>query len=230
MALIPARGGSRGFPGKNLAEVGGMSLVRRAVESAKIDMVDIIVVSSDSAGIRSEGARAGAIVIKRSPCAASDEADATSVVMDMITKLPQLVSGIDIDASIIVYLQPTSPLRTCDHVSQALSLAATAPKHRVVSVMRLGFYPQKTLTIGSDGHLRAMFDVRSITANRQSLPDAYYPNGALYIFEVSDFTRQGGFPIEGAVPMVMSKHESIDVDSAEDLQQANRLIQTGILT
>jgi N-acylneuraminate cytidylyltransferase len=69
-----------------------------------------------------------------------------------------------------------------------------------------------------------LLDESLITANRQSLPQAYTPNGAIYIFPAERFLELGRFPIVGSYPLIMSQDESIDIDSVEDLHRANIIL------
>ena len=226
VALIPARGGSKGLPGKNLMELGGKSLIRRAVESAKgaSEFVDIVVVSSDDDAILAEGERAGALSHLRSAEAASDTATAADLLEDYFDAPDAMLAKQDV---LIVYLQPTSPLRTASHVRQALDIMRTnldlgAKNPSVVSVTPLEKSPFWTLTI-EDGKLNPLFP-DAFSQNRQSLPATYVPNGAIYLFRWSDFVADRRIPTAGASAFVMSADESVDIDTREDFDRAQEVL------
>jgi CMP-N-acetylneuraminic acid synthetase len=191
-AIIPARGGSKGLPGKNLMKLAGKSLLERAIDSAKNCLfVDAVVVSSDDTEILDEALRLGAINHRRADEAATDESTAAGVITEFLNN-----AEVEIDPSIdpwIVYLQPTSPLRTSEMVEQVFEL-------------------------------QPLF-AEAYSANRQTLPQSYLPNGAIYCFKLSEFKRENRFPFAGALAYVMSEKDSIDIDTPEDFEQAKAILE-----
>jgi len=143
LAIIPARGGSKRIPGKNLAEVGGVSLVRRAIDAGAV--CDVVMVSTDESSTEAHARPylAGGIgaVHARKPEHATDEAQLEPVIADVLEQY----DGDGFDA--IVLLQPTSPFRTYDHVAEALRILETTGCDSVVSVTRL-----HSLHPGFNGH------------------------------------------------------------------------------
>jgi CMP-N,N'-diacetyllegionaminic acid synthase len=129
VAFIPARGGSKGLPGKNLMKLEGRSLLRRAIESSQLTgdyegFADMVVVSSDSQEILEEARNAGVDTViphERSMHAATDEATAADVLRDFFEQDDNLDDTRDLW---VLYLQPTSPLRTAEHVQQAVDALA----------------------------------------------------------------------------------------------------------
>lgn len=229
VAIIPARGGSKGLPGKNLKKLAGRSLIERAVECAKgaSDLIDLVVVSSDDDAILMEGERAGAIAHLRSAAAASDTATAADLLEDYFAGEETALVNTDI---IVVYLQPTSPMRTASHVRQALdmmhaNLDMGVANPSVVSVSPLEKSPYWTMII-EDGRLKPLFP-DAMTQNRQELPAAYVPNGALYLFRWSDFVAGRRIPTAGSSAFVMSAEESVDIDTQADFDRAQSLLEGG---
>ena len=223
-AIIPARGGSKGLPGKNLMKLAGKSLLERAIDSAKDCLfVDITIVSSDDADILAEAHRLDVVNHRRADAASTDESTAAGVILDFLQN-----AEIEIDPSIdpwIVYLQPTSPLRTSEMVEQVFDLIAQNPDAKsVVSVTKPSKSPYWSLTI-EDGRLKPLFP-EAYSANRQSLAETYLPNGAIYCFKLSEFKKQGNrFPFEGALPYRMSEEDSIDIDTQADFDRAKALLE-----
>jgi len=223
-AIIPARGGSKGLPGKNLMQLAGKSLLERAVDSAKNCLfVDVTVVSSDDAEILAEAQRLNAVNLRRADAASTDESTAAGVILDFLQN-PE----IELDPSLdpwIVYLQPTSPLRTSEMVEQVFDLLAKHPEAKsVVSVSAPSKSPYWSLVV-EDGKLKPLF-AEAYSANRQSLPETFLPNGAIYCFKLSEFKKQGNrFPFEGALPYRMSELDSIDIDTQADFDRAKALLE-----
>lgn len=213
IAFIPARGGSKGVPRKNLELVGPLSLLERAVLSGQGSArVASSYVSSDDDEILSRATELGAQAHLRSSVAAADTARASEVVDDF------LAGHADIDDEVrIVYLQPTSPFRTFEHVDTAIELMESRGADAVVGVVRSHQLPEKTLAINESGVLALGPAGVDPGENRQGLASSVYPNGALYIFSVGAFRERGDIPVIGAYPFLMGKVESLDIDDPEDL-------------
>ena len=223
IAFIPARGGSKGLPGKNLMTIAGKNMIERAAASATEwpagSKVDVTVVSSDDEAILAAAKAAGCVTHERSSFAASDEATAADVIRDYFQSPEVMLDG----DPWIVYLQPTSPARTGAHVAAAFDLIeAGAPA--VVSVTTPEKSPYWTLNVNEAGKLTPLFP-EAFEANRQTLQPAYIPNGAVYIFRLSDFLLAGAVPVRGAAAFVMSREESVDIDTLEDFEKAKAFLE-----
>lgn len=217
--LIPARLGSKGLVRKNLAPIGGKSLLEWAIDSAfESGISGKIVVSSEADEALEIAKSRGAFTHKRTPAAASDEASAADVVLDFLSSWRA-----DPD-DIIVYLQPTSPLRTGEHVRDAFMEFERLGMSPLISVRLVSDHPEKMLVIDADGRLQSYGEVGRSSDNRQALSAVWYPNGAIYIFSIQDFSESRSFPTSGSVPFEMSDAASIDVDSSLDLRIAEGLI------
>ena len=222
LALIPARGGSKGLSRKNLRRVGGRSLVEWALRcGTEAERVDHVFLSSEDPEILAVGERLSVRVLERPCAAASDDATADDVIMHFAQALPAEYREAD---PWIVYLQPTSPLRAAGHVEAALDRLLETGARGVVSVVPAHPSPFKTFSLDPDGALEPLFDESSVHANRQDLPVTYVHNGAIYIFRLSQVEEVGGFPVTGAVPYVMTPEDSLDVDSERDLEVVARVM------
>lgn len=219
-ALVPARGGSKGIPRKNLRVVGGKPLVQHTLQAAlSAKVVDRVFLSSDDEEILALGASIGVTPVRRPVEFASDTAPATDVVKHFLRTLgdEQLA-----DDPYLVYLQPTSPLRTAAHIDEAFELMRRSGGHTLISVVELEKSPYKTFSIDAQGRMQSLFDERLSNARRQDLPATYLPNGAIYVFRVSDFTSRDGFPSNGSVPYIMTATSSVDVDVEQDIARLER--------
>lgn len=213
IVLIPARGGSKGIPKKNLQPVGELSLLNIAIKVSLESNLGTVWVSTDDEGIGKEGNAAGAKIWRRHPSAGKDDATANDVVRDFLDSN---------EVEVVIYLQPTSPFRTACHINDAWKLFIESGGAPVVSVKGVTEHPGKMVSI-VNGKLRPFLSASMTTANRQSLEALYIPNGAIYLFHKRDFQLYDSIPIENAIPFLMSDEESIDIDSPLDLEIANHL-------
>lgn len=219
LAVVPARGGSVGIPRKNLRLVRGKPLVAHTLEAALASqVVDRVCLSSDDDEILAVGERLGAETFRRQADLASSTATAAQVVADFIDRLPSQLKDED---PLLVYLQPTSPLRSAAHIDAAFREMEAHNATSCVSVVELKKTPFKSFKL-ENGRLQSLFDETLSNANRQSLPKVYYPNGAIYIFPISEFRARGGFPSNGSVPFVMSERDSADIDTEDDLANVEK--------
>jgi CMP-N,N'-diacetyllegionaminic acid synthase len=218
IALIPARGGSKGIKRKNLAPLRGKPLLAYTISAAALSkFVDSVWVSSDDAEILSFAESLGVLTLVRPAAFATDSASAVVVVEHFIDSLP--AQAVEQNA-VIVYLQPTSPLRNESHIDAALQQMLAAGLDSVISVVEADKPPQKAFLLNAKGLLESLFDETLSNARRQDLPQCYYPNGAIYAFRISSFKDRGGFPSNGSLPFIMSANDSIDIDNPSDLIRA----------
>ena len=222
LALIPARGGSKGVPRKNLAMIAGKTLLEYTLEAALgSEAINDAYLSSDDAEILEVGRRRGVRTIERPHRYSSDDASAADVVRHFFEVLDENKDGAN---PLVVYLQPTSPLRNARHIDAALAKLREAGASTLVSVTQLEKSPYKSFGLDANGRLESLFAEKLSNARRQDLPPTYAPNGAIYIFSRADFESRGGFPSNGSIPFVMSARESVDVDVAEDFARVEQIL------
>jgi CMP-N,N'-diacetyllegionaminic acid synthase len=222
LALVPARGGSKGIPRKNLRLIGGKPLVQYTLQAAlAAKVVDHVFLSSDDQEILALGASMGVTQVHRPAEFASDTASAIDVVKHFLRTLDGEQLARD---PYLIYLQPTSPLRTAVHIDEAFELMQRTGGHMLMSVVELEKSPYKTFSIDAQGRLQSLFEERLSNARRQDLPATYLPNGAMYVFRVSDFTSRDGFPSNGSVPYLMTAASSVDVDVEQDIARLERTL------
>jgi CMP-N,N'-diacetyllegionaminic acid synthase len=224
IALIPARGGSKGLPRKNLAMLAGKPLIAHTIDAARgAALVDETWVSSDDDEILDVAAKHGALTLTRPSELADDGASPIDVVHHFIASVPE---GLRRSDPLILYLQPTSPLRNASHIDAALRAMYSAGAETMLSVVEADKPPQKAFRLNGDGRLISLFDERLSNLRRQDLPQCYFPNGAIYAFPISSFESRQGFPSNGSLPFIMSSDHSIDVDNADDLFRARNTLGT----
>jgi CMP-N-acetylneuraminic acid synthetase len=218
IALIPARGGSKSVPLKNLSKVGETSLLSRTIRTAsEAGVFDEIWVSSDHTETLSLAKSQGALLHVRSIEAADD----VSTAFDVIVNFNSIRNLREADT--IVYLQPTSPFREAKHIREALKVFFDNDLQTVVSVKEVKEHPEKMLRLDSSGDLVQFISGANVAENRQNLGNFFYPNGAIYIFCMKTFISEGVFPTTNSKPYLMNELDSIDIDSEEDLTIAKMI-------
>lgn len=223
LALIPARKGSKGLPGKNRALLLGRPLLDYTLDAAiGARSIDETWLSSDDDEILSLGARRGVRTLRRPDSFASDTASAMDVVDHWLSVLPDHIKAQD---PLLVYLQPTSPLRTAGHIEQSLTLLEASKASCLLSVVEMDKSPYKAFKADENGRLQSLFDERLSNQRRQDLPKVYLPNGAIYIFGLSDYLNRGGFPSNGSLSFEMSRDDSTDIDDQSDMDKVQRILE-----
>ena len=215
IAIIPARGGSKGIPNKNLAEVNGQSLVSRAIKSAvQSGVVDFVVVSSDERSILDAATAAGAIAIPRPADLATD----TAAIEDAIAHALQRFSESHPIPTTLVLLQPTSPLRQTSTISDAVRLfTENGSVGSVYGVTEAEHHPYKTF-ITADSTLLPVGSIEDLSRSRQELPKAYRQSGSIYVVGVQDFLANNSLYVSPVRWIEVSSEEAIDVDTPADLE------------
>ena len=220
VALVPARGGSKGIPGKNLRMAGGKSLVRRAVASGlESRRVSRVLLSTDSETIAEEGRNAGAEVpFLRPEELAKDDTPSFAVVVHALEWLQRNEGRLP---DILVLLQPTAPLRQARHIDEALDLLVSSGARSVVSVTPVPghHHPAWQFSI-RDGALVPFLEGTKVPARRQDLEATYTRNGAIYAAGAAAWLEGGFIYGPGCVPSVMEPEDSVNVDGPEDLALA----------
>jgi CMP-N,N'-diacetyllegionaminic acid synthase len=212
LAVIPARAGSKGLPGKNVANLGGRPLVEWTMEAASTSSyVDDVCVTTDDPRVVELAHARGVRVIERPTELASDTAAASAVVLHALDHSPS--------ADVLVYLQPTSPFRTSAHIDAALELLVSGGAACVVTVTPVTERPEWMYRTGPDGILEPA--VPQPEARRQDLSDTVLLNGAVYCARCTDLRSVGGrFASLSMRGLVMDRADSVDIDDAADFSAA----------
>ena len=218
LAVIPARGGSKGVRRKNLRDVAGKPLLAWTIEAAKKSKyIDRIVLSSEDAEIIETAKKWGC----EAPFTRPKElaADATPGVDPVLHALDQLPRH-----DLIVLLQPTSPLRTAEDIDACLERCVNAQAPCVVSVAESAKSPYWMYELDAKGRMNPVLESRGAT--RQELPKAHVVNGAVYVAETDWFKRTKAFLSAETLAHVMPAERSLDVDSEFDLRVASAILNS----
>jgi CMP-N-acetylneuraminic acid synthetase len=218
LALIPARGGSKGIPRKNIKMIAGKPLIAWTIEAAlRSPHIDTVVVSTDDEEIAAIALQAGAQVPFMRPAElASDGATGMAPVMHALDMLP------DFDA--VLLLQPTSPLRSTADIDACLTLAAARAANAVVSVTEPDAHPYWTYRVDDALHMQPMVDAPAVT-RRQDLPLAGALNGALYFARTAWLRENGSFMGADTLAYMMPRERSVDIDTPFDWKFAELLLK-----
>ena len=215
--LIPAKGISKSIPRKNLAKIKGKSLLELTITSAKRSrLIKEIFVSSEAKKILSIANKLGVKFVKRSTKYSKGNIEPKFLVFEFLKKIKHVNKQ-----DFIVYLQPTSPLRNTRHINRAINKILKKKKKSLTSVVEADNKFYKSLVVKND-NIYPIFNESKLTTSRQKLKKIYLPNGAIYIFKVSEFLKKGNFPIKNSLSFLMSKKFSQDVDTFNDLQIARK--------
>lgn len=222
VAIIPARGGSKGVPMKNIRPINGLPLIAYTIKAAlDSELFEDVIVSTDSEEIANVAREYGADVPFVRPADISgDMATSDAVVTHAIDFMKK--QGKEYDE--VFKLQPTSPLRTATHIKEAYSLFKEKNADFVVSFCECEHTPLWSGELGEDGSIDGFMSNLDKSACRQSYPTFYRLNGAIYIAKVDKFIENGSFIGKNGFAYVMEQIDSIDIDSQLDFNFAEFLI------
>ncbi len=224
IAIIPARGGSKGIPGKNIKMICGKPLIAWTIEAAiNSSCIDYVMVSTDDDVIANVAKEYGADVpFLRPSSLASDESKTIDCVVDAISKLEKEKKYFDT----LILLQPTSPLRTGGDIKAALGIFEANDGKGVVSVNEARSNPALIRRIGNDGDLERLLNEDS-TVRRQDMKKYYEVNGAVYINKIKDVNDELSFN-DNTVPYVMPIDRSVDIDTIMDFYIAEAILKQSL--
>lgn len=229
IAVIPARAGSKGFPGKNLATLGGLPLVGHAIRLAQLcDGVDRIVVSTDSEEIAEAAVQLGAEVpFLRPGELARDETPMWPV-------LQHALREVDPERRLyeqLVLLSPTSPFRLPAEVESAQALLrSVADADGVVGVCEAHPNPLWVTVVERDGWMEKVWPDTTEIAVRQEVPEVLQINGALYVWRTSFVDASGEHWTRGRhVVLPMPRPSSVDIDEPWQLELAEAMLASGLV-
>ncbi|MGO9133439.1 MAG: cytidylyltransferase domain-containing protein [Methylovirgula sp.] len=217
LALIPARGGSKGLPGKNIRPLLGKPLIAYSIEAARAAAnVTRVVVSTDSEEIATVARQYGAeIPFMRPPQLATD----TALALDnYVYTLNRLSSERGAPIEEFVVLLPTAPLRTSADIDAAISLFRSKSADSVISYYEAPHPLQWHRYIDDAGVIRALFPEGDRLANRQKERPSYLPNGAIYVFKSALLIEKQSYYSDRTFPYIMPAERSVDIDTLLDFE------------
>lgn len=220
VAIVTARRGSRRLPRKNVLPLGDKPVILHSVDAALDSAeVDRVLVTSDDPEVLDIVSTRPVDSLMRPAELATDTCRSEAVVAHALDYL----SCNSRPAVSFALLQPTSPFRTATHIDAALALFRNQMQRgSVVAVRDLAEPPQKSMAVKADGTLVPLTGWDDLTSPAQQLPRAVLPNGALYVGDAAVFRDRPFFFHTPCRPYLMSAEDSLDIDTAADLEACRR--------
>jgi len=222
--VIPARGGSKGLPGKNLRRLGALSLIGHAVTSAReAKRLDRFIVSTDSAEIAAEARSHGAEVpFLRPPELASDQAGMLGVLQHAVRWLES--AGVRPD--LVVTLQPTSPFRVGTDIDRTIAKVLETGADSAQTLSEASYHPFFMKTLDGDRTV-ALFPDGHKYVRRQDAPPVYQPSGSVYVTRYAVLMEQGHILGDDNRGVVQEFEASVNIDTEWDFMLAELILREG---
>lgn len=218
LALVPARGGSKGIKLKNLKKINNKTLIEiTSVFIDKCKIFDQKVISSDNKKIIIHSKKLKFNIIKRKKNLSGDRVSDFKVIKNVIEEL-------DVKFDYVVYLQPTSPIRQVAHLKNAIKqvIKLNLDGAWSVSKVNLKYHPLKLLEIKSD-KIRLFNNKGEKIIARQMLNEVYCRNGVFYIFNVNKLIKQKTIYLNNILPSI-TNYKTVNIDSLKDLKLARKFL------
>jgi CMP-N,N'-diacetyllegionaminic acid synthase len=217
LGLIPARGGSKGVPRKNLRLLGGKPLLAWTAAAARGSRyLDRVVLSTDDADIAAAGKDMGLDVPFIRPGSLSSD---TALAIDVIRHALELLPGFPL----LAYLEPTSPLRTSEDIDRSLELLIESGADACVGVREATEIPDWMFYAGDDHRLEPILGSFDPPQRQRSRP-AVSLNGCIYVARTTALLASGSFLGPRTIGYEMPPERSIDLDSLADFEAAERIV------
>ena len=221
LAIIPARGGSKRLPRKNILDLNGKPLISYNIEAGlQSKYIDKVVVSSDDDEILEISKKYGADIIKRPDELASDTATSFDAIKHTIENSDKY--------DYVILLQPTSPLRSSKHIDEAIELLKEKNADAIVSVCEMDHSPLWSNTLDESLSMNGFLKEEVLNKRSQDLEKYYRLNGAIYICKTDKLLEEKSFFIKDNIfAYKMNRKSSIDIDEELDFKMANLVLNHG---
>lgn len=221
LAIIPARGGSKGVPRKNIKNLFGKPLIAWTIEEAnKSKYIDACIVSTEDEEIKQVAEKfGGSVPFLRPAELAKDDTPSIDTVLHVVDKMP--------DYDYIVLLQPTSPLRIVDDIDGAIEFCIERQSKSAVSVTTVPHSPYWMYTLNEKNEMSAVLKMPAEKFyRRQNLPEVYQLNGAVYVTEKEFLQKNRGFIDSKTLGYIMPSERSADIDTPIDFLFVETLLKS----
>jgi N-acylneuraminate cytidylyltransferase/CMP-N,N'-diacetyllegionaminic acid synthase len=226
LAFIPARGGSKKLPRKNILNLNNKPLIAWSIKAAENSKyVDHILVSTDDDEILNIAKQYGASAPFKRPARLSMD---NSKTIDVMLHAIKWLKNKNEEYDIIVLLQPTSPLRISEDIDNALELLLLQKANAIISVCTAEHNPLWTNHLPEDGRMNNFLDKNILNKNRQELPEFFRLNGAVFVVYVDYLEKNKSFYGENTFAYIMPLERSIDVDNRIDLELCRILLNHSV--
>lgn len=220
IGLIPARSGSKGIINKNLKKIEKLSLVEKAVKNLKSSKkIKDVFVSSDSQKILSKISKFGGIPFKRLKKFATDRTTGNDVIKNFISKKKLRIN------TILVYHQPTSPLKNNFHISKAIDIFEKKNPLALISCYKADSEVIFKSFVMNGNTIKPLFGLKKNLSNRQDIREVLVPNGAIFIFRLNKKFFKKGINFDKTIPYIMKKTDTIDINTITELNIARKILK-----
>lgn len=221
IAIIPARGGSKRVPKKNIKPLNGKPLIYYSINSAlQSQHFDKIIVSTDDEEIKEISIKFGAEIVERPSNLAEDDSSTIDVIFHVLDVLKKK----SYEPTLLVLIQPTSPLRDNEDIDNAIRLFLKSKCDILMSVSESKHPPFWCFKL-EEGLLKPIFDIKYLSIRSQDLEKTYEPNGAIFIVRPKDLKLNKSFYSENTIPFIMPSEKSVDIDDEFDFMIAELIMQ-----
>lgn len=223
IAIIPARGGSKGLPNKNILEMNGKPMIAYSIEAAKMcPYIEDVVVSTDSEAIAETSKRYGASVPFLRPAHLASDTATTIDVLKHAVEVYESMHNKRVET--VVLLQPTSPLRNDEDVANALELFIKQQADSLQSITVSDQHPYLFKKYNTESHAVTDYYANfTKVTRRQDMEEMYALNGAIYIFR-KELLTENKIVGKKNIGFVMPKNKSIDIDDIYDFILAEQIM------
>jgi len=217
LAIIPARGGSKRLPRKNILSLAGKPLIAWSIEaSIGSKYIDKVIVSSDDDEILKISKNYGSHVIRRPDELADDTANSFDAIMHTIESEKRY--------DYVILIQPTSPLRTVTHIDEAIKLLSEKEADAIISVTPTEHSPLWSNILPNDYSMKNFLNDKILNTRSQDLDTYYRLNGAIYICDTEKLLKNKSFfLIDKIYAYIMDNESSVDIDEKIDFKLAELL-------
>ena len=229
IALVVARGRSKGIKNKNLLEINKKTLVQLALENAiSSKLINEIYLSSDSKNILDQAKKFPRVKIHiRNKKAATDKSGSKEVIEDFFKKNQSLKS----QNSLLVYIQPSSPFLNYKHIDKSIKIFQKLKKDTLITCYKPDYDLNekifKSFVVSKEKNLSPLFKKNTIVTPRQTLGQILLPNGAFFIFKIKKNFLKDYINLKKSYGYIMNKNEVVDINIYEDYLKAKKFLSLG---
>lgn len=226
LAIIPARGGSKGLPGKNIKELCGKPLIAYTIEAAQqVKEIERVIVTTDSYEIAEVAKKYGAEVPFMRPKYLAED---TSLACDVYLHAVEFMQNQEqMEIENFIVLLPTTPLRNCENIKDALNLFAETKAETLISMVEADIPISWYYRVDENRKIKnAGFEEQNSLNNRQDNIKYYIPNGAIYILNYKLLKEKRTYYSENTVAYIMKRLNSIDIDTEDDMLYAEFMMKS----
>jgi len=220
LAIIVARGGSKGLPGKNVALLGGKPMLAWSIAAAqKSKYLDRVILSSDDVEIIDVAKKfCCEIPFYRPAELAEDDTPASAVIIHALNNINE-------EFDYFILLQATSPLRSAEDIDGCIEACYKADAPAAISVTKSSKPPEWMLRLTEQNTMVSLVDADTRMTRRQKMDDAYVYNGAVYVAKTDWFIKHQSFISKETQAFIMPRERSVDIDELPDLLLARAIVE-----